>query len=282
MTASDPLRPARDEPGVLSAARAQDDASLRRALQRLVDEVLVPAAIRETGARRNQVEFLPESVVQSVIADDLARAIRECVDETHLRARLVRAIRHRVIDRTRKGGAAGAPRHWAIGPERGGQEPAAHSAERPPAMALARESALLDETAYRSLCATILQAPRDRTDRLLLEGYVLEGRRWDDVASTAGVSSAAARQRLTRLRSALLAKLCLPLRTMLDGESWAIAEALLVHRRAPADVGIALGLSSVQVERICRQRIVPTLALLHGDRGVTAILRLLGNRRLAR
>ncbi len=265
------------DPEVLASHRAGHQDDLRRAIDRLVSEVLLPTARAQLGGKKNQVNLQPDSVVQSVLLDELPKAMEQCETEDHLRARLAQAVRHRVIDRTRKGGRAGSPEHESQRPEGAPAFDGAARGRSPLSELASRESDLRHADSYEQFACWLLeQAGGDQADEALLRLYVLGGAPWAGVAEAAGLSEAAARKRLSRMRSRLMPAIIEPLRDELDSRTWLIAEGLFIRHEGPVLLARSSGLEESAIERSLGQEIAPALKRLYGVPSLEPIWRLVG------
>lgn len=270
-------------PGVLTSANAKNGRDLDLALKSLVDEHLLPAARKAAGNKQDRVDLQPESVVASVIADELPNAIGRCQDEAHLRARLITAVQHKIIDRLRKGGDKGPPAQFSQRDMASSIAPASPAADPGPRTQVADAESLAQAIeAHDRFREIVLAHAKNPEERIILDEYVLVGKDWADIARSAGLTVDVAKQRLSRRRRGLLQEVCEPLRAQLDGESWAVAEGVIVERRSPAALAASLGITEQEVRDIFAARVVPEFKSLYGKDAYDGLLRLMGNKHVSK
>jgi len=244
------------------------------ALKMLIDEHLVPAAIKAVGNKRDEADLKPESIVASVIAEEIPKAPGRCNDESHLRARLITAVKNKVIDRLRK--------RDVIDRFNTNKAHEGFSASGPGTQVANAESLAQAAESFKTFREILLALAKNTEERILLDEYVLAGKEWAQVASSAGLTAVAAKKHLSRRRSSLLEELCRPLRGQLDGESWAVAEGLIVERQSPTAVAETLGMTEHAVKTIFASRIIPEFKSLYGKNAYEGLLRLMGNKHLSK
>ncbi|MCA9293193.1 MAG: hypothetical protein KDA20_05210 [Phycisphaerales bacterium] len=264
------------DPGtLLEAHRAGDRRAMNDAIDSLAAHVLRPAARRAVGGRNDQVDFQVDSLVQSVLADELPIALEKCDSEAHLRARLVQAIRNKALDRMKKGGKAGTPRHLG-GPGDDGYDDPANAGPGPRTEALAIESVAIGSDAFAQFASLMLTCVSDEVDAILVNDYLLLGKEWSPVAQSCGLSEAAARKRMSRMRSKLLDAICQQIAPDLDTLDQEIAKRLLCDRQKPATIAGELAIPVGQVERTMADQLVPALIKHNGKASLNPIWRLVG------
>lgn len=273
--------PNKKMPRVLAAAKANNRDEDDRKLKALIDECLVPAAIKAVGNKRDQVDLQTSSIVAQVIEKELSKVLEPCNDTKHLRARLIRAVEHKVIDILRKGGVHGRAPQFSQG-RRGSLPEQAVVAAGPGTQLADAESVAQAAESFDRFREVLLAHAKDTKQRVILMEYVLAGKEWVEVAPSVGLSVEAARKYLSKIRPDLLPEICKPLRPNLDGPAWAITELLFVKRFTPAKVAETLGTTEQNVESVSATRIIPEIKRLYGKNAYEGLLRLTGNKRISK
>lgn len=258
---------------LLAELRSNDPHRVRNAIERLTDELAVHARAK-LAERRDRADFQPESIVQSVLLKELAPGTSGFKDAQHLNARLRLAVNHKIYDRVAKGGHAA-----EIARERHGTNDdefeAPATGPGPATQVIGIELSAQDKILAIEL-EKRLSADLDTEERRLVELCVLQGLDGRTAAATLGISDAAARQRLSRLRQQLRGRALEPLQAKLSSVEWAALHACLVQRMAPQTVARLLGVSEQELGNILERLIVEEVPRVLGRRGVEIFNRLLG------
>lgn len=228
-------------------------------------------AAKMLGSKARRVDLQPESVVMSVMAKELPRLAVVCVDDQHLEARLVRAIRNRFIDRLR------IKKHvnQDAGDERTRIDPLA-SDDGPGSVVIAFEQSSHERDALAKLVRTLAAACKNGDERTMVEQFLVRSQSWSAVASQLGKNEAAAKVAFSRLRQRLLEHVTEPLRFSLSGPEWAVVQAICVERRTVSDAAAALNTSQEHVLSVFQSRILPALRAEYGVAGIESLVRLIG------
>lgn len=252
--------------GLIRALRGSDAGARDDAVRTLYDR-LRSVARHQVGAKVDRPGFDPSSIVVSVLAKRLDRALELSSDDDHLRASLARAVKNKVIDRARR------DRSRSLAP--GDTERHADDLT-PAAAAIGRED---DQQAFDRFSAFVDRlvelAANDR-EREMIALYAIGGYTWDTVAAELGSTPGAARTAFTRLRARTLPEVFAPLAQTLDGEAWAITQALLIDRAKPEVAGELIGRDAAIVQKVYEDRVVPALRSHFGPASLVIIQRLIG------
>lgn len=245
----------------LTALRGTDESARAGAIVELHRE-LVWWARRQLGAAAARVDLDPESIVQSVIARESARAVEAATDDHHLWARLRQAVDHKIIDRRRA-----AQRH--------AMSPLEDVAARVYAAADSPDG--LPRATLGDVIASVASEPARRK---ILEAILIEGLTCAEVARANASTEEALRAMLTRARPALLRAVIEPLRTFLAADEWRLCQEIVASRRGIAEAGQILGWSDDEVEQHTGDGIVAGLVAVYGPDIVSWLPRVMGRRRI--
>lgn len=279
----DPSQHPATQPKVLADLQSRDPVRESVALRMIMNHLLEHAA-RELGAKRQFVNSQADSVMQHVVAKELAGgsvAYKKFVNDEHLLGRLHLAVNHRIQEllRSRKERAS----HL----EQAGQ-PANDEARRlDPADGQAGPRTEFVRRAHRSHLDELNEQSRERllaatpaADRELVRLAVFEGRRSESIAKDLGMTADNVRMRMSRLRRRLRECLLAPVVATLGAEDRALVEALFVERidlevlsnPAREAQGETAAVLAHRVTELVKTPLVESL----GDEGVVYLLRLLG------
>lgn len=258
---------------LLADLRSNDPQRIRGAIERLTDELAVHARAK-IAERRDQADFQPESIVQSVLLRELAPGTSDFKDTQHLNARLRLAVNHKIYDRVAKGGRAAELARESCGPKDSEYEARA-AGPGPATQVIGLELSAQD----RSLAIELesrLTTGLDAEERRLVELCVLQGLEGKAAAAMIGISDAAARQRLSRMREQLRSRALEPLQARIRSVEWAALHACLVQRMAPQTAASFLGVSEQELGSMLERLVVEEVPRVLGHRGVEIFHRLLG------
>ena len=245
-------------------------------MQQLIGELLLPYASRVSSGKRDRVDLQPESLIASVIKDHLDQALEASDGSEHAANNLKGAIRHKFLDRLRKGGKAGPALQFSQR-EAGGPDPCADEAG-PYTYVMESDRLRVDAQRFEQFKRIVSDNCSDDADREVMQGYLFDRKGWTEVAKQSGLGEAAARKRLSRMRAKVLSGVLQPLREQMPAELWAIAEGAMVKRQSYDVLTAALGKSAEEIER-CMARIVSDyIAELYGASCIEPIALLLPKR----
>lgn len=225
-----------------------------------------------SGARADQADFQPESIVAHALSKAMVPAVEQCQDDGHLAGWLKQAVRHELLDRVEK------RRPGRMSQEDGAGDPRDPHAG-PSTEFMARERLASDREAFGRFLSQIEEASMSKEDRELIDLYVVERLAWESIAERLGTTVGAARVAMKRLRDRLLPRIFEPIRRRLAVDDWTIAEALFVRRLTAEKAAESLGVGPDVLRRIAVDRIVPQVIAEWGGESTELVLRLTGHRR---
>jgi len=266
--------PVADSHAMLDALRGDDENAKRDAIQRLYAS-LTKHAEQRLGAKRDRVDVMPESIVQSVIVREVADGgLSRINDDQHLEARLKKAINNKVIDRGRKH----KPSDFPVDDAGKAYDPAGYGPG--PSTQLVNQEDLLEHgrklEAFHEIC---LAAPISDTQRRFVQLSIFEEKSLDEIASNCGTSVSTIKVRLSEARKKVVLHVLEPLRSQVDGVAWAILDATLVQRKSDERAAAILGVNEAEVGRVLRYMANAWLVDQYGNESIAVFARLLGNRK---
>ncbi|TVQ51842.1 MAG: sigma-70 family RNA polymerase sigma factor [Phycisphaerales bacterium] len=266
--------PVNDSRTMLNALRGNDENAKCDALQRLYASLTKHAAQR-LGAKRNRVDVMPESIVQSVIVREVAGGgLNRVNDDQHLEARLKKAINNKVIDRGRKH----KPSEFPVNDAGRAYDPTGYGPG--PSTRLVNHEELFEQAqkmqAFRAAC---MAGPISDTQRRFVELSIFEEKSVDEIAVICGTSVSTIKVRLSEARRKLVEHLLQPLRAEVDGMAWAILDATLIQRKHNERAAATLGVNETEIRRVLKYVANAWLVDRYGNESITVFTRLLGNRK---
>ncbi|MCA9284365.1 MAG: sigma-70 family RNA polymerase sigma factor [Phycisphaerales bacterium] len=246
---------------LLAALRGGD----RRAENDAVAELLKEMRRRATPyapSRGQRVDAQLDSVVQSVLADALPKAIDRCEDDEGLKRYLGRAVRNRFVDRAkrRRGTSLDASDDSSIDPRSPDPGPAT--------VVFSMERGDADEEGRAAFEHAIRTAKVTTREREIATLFVLRQYAWDQVAAAVGMTSGAAKVAMTRMRPRLLESVLAPMESELSPPNWRILKLVLIDGRSEDDAAATLQFEPERVFAAFRDAIVPALRQRYGGFGV--------------
>jgi len=257
---------------LLDALRGTDAVAKRKAIEHLYAR-LTPHARRQLGGKRDRADGLPESIVQSVIVNEVASsALSRLNDDEHLEARLRLAIRNKIIDRARKRKPVGLPVNadgCAYDPPGTDPGPATQVADHEE-----RKHAARQLIALRDAC---LSAPISETRRRMLELAIFEDRSLEEIAQRCNTTVPTVKARLSEAKKVVVPHLLQPLQSTVDETKWAIIDTMLIQRRSVQRCCAELGVDESAIKHVIGCDVYPMLKAAYGIEGISLFKRLLGN-----
>jgi len=264
----------RTDPTRLLRALRQGDAAQKDAAMLALHRRLQRQAGRYLGDQAEQADLQVESIVQSVIVGALADGFDGYNDDAHLRAGLHQRVRHLILDRKKKHRPGALPRgeeDETLDPTAAGPGPGTQVARRED-----EKNARRQRQAFIDMC---LAAPITERQRKLLAPY-LDGRSWQEIATTLESTVGAAKKMMSEMRPKVLAHLLEPLRTKVDGRCWGLIELHFIKRRSIETAASAMGMDVEAAKRAIESEIQVSIFDHIGGTGVLPLFeRLLGYRK---
>jgi RNA polymerase sigma factor (sigma-70 family) len=254
-------------PDLLERLRGADPKALNDAVGQLLP-ILREYARREIQ-RRGVRSREADTLVDSVLIRCLKPAAERCGDDEELRGYLYNAIRHKVIDQTRK------PQHHQFPEEADSSFGPPDAAPSPSEAVEAEEARSHDDAALERFLRAVERASLTPRDRELVNLFVVRGMAWEHVAATLELSNGAARTAMSRARSRLLPQLMAPLRARLREDDWKILEATMIERRRPEDAAAEFGLDAQDMVHRFMFTVFPVIDRSFGSHGMAMLRRLM-------
>ena len=266
-----PPSPEADRPrDLIDALRASTKGRRSAAAGELYAELVAHAA--GAAGRGRGAELQPESVALSVLAGEFDRAVSVCEDDEHLRRRLKRAVRNKIIDRQRKKKPGQLPVDEDGRPMEPGTDPDGAGAD----LATTVAPGPVAGVAYEAWRETVLGAAEGAGQRDLVESYVFETGSWPATAERLGIRPNAARTRMSRVRPSLLDAAVPPLLGLLGAEGRTLFQRLLIDGVDASAAGAEMGAGPRETDGLILSHLVGPLAASIGVGGVLAVCRVVG------
>lgn len=272
--------PASDAPegsDMLNALRS-DRATVREAaVRQFIDDVTERTermAPKMLGAKAGRVDLDPNSVIISVLGRDLEKLVEASVDDRHLIARTLTAIRHRYIDRLRARKDVNPHSRNASGDHTTFDTPG--SDDGPGTIVADYEQSSAEQEANTRLVTRLALACKSEDERTMVEQFLLKAQPWSAIASQLGKNETAAKVQFSRLRQRLLETVMLPLKPALAADDWAVVQAICIDRRSLPDAAASVGGTPKSVLTTFQERILPALRTEYGAAGIESLIRLIG------
>ena len=262
---------------MLNALRSDRPTVREAAVRQFIDDVTERTermAPRMLGAKAGRIDLDPNSVIISVLGRDLEKLVEASVDDRHLIARTLTAIRHRYIDRLRARKDINPDSRNASGDHTTFDTPA--SDDGPGTIVADFEQSIAEQEANTRLVTRLTLACKTDDERTMVEQFLLKAQPWSAIASQLGKNETAAKVAFSRLRQRLLETVMLPLKPALAPDDWAIVQSICIDRRALPDAAAAVAGTPKSVLATFQTRILPALRAEYGAAGIESLIRLIG------
>lgn len=255
-----------------------DDRAVSTALEQLMDRMTSWARneLRKRGSPQ-RADLQPESLVQSVVASALQRILHSSKDAEHFEATLRQALKHKRIDRIKRGGAHGPVRAFADYRE---EVESAIASTPSPAIRSEEDADAVEDVARFDSFREVVCGPGglDREQWKLLDSHLVRQVSLGDIAQGLGINREAAKQRYATVRRRALGAVHGHMARRLSMPARHVAHEAFVTRATVDSIGDALGMSEADVVFLFLDEIVPALSAQFGSLGMRVIAGLLGAR----
>lgn len=263
---------------IFESLRDGDERGLQSAIETMAARMTTWAKgeLRKRGIAA-RADLQPESLVQSVMAGGFERIVRTAKDPEHFEATIRLALKHKLIDRLKRGGAMGPVRAFADFREETESALAALPANGPRFEA---DRDAHEEFAKFDRFRAALTGPDalDATQWKILEDHLVHARSLGDIANDLGIQREAAKQRYGTIRRRALAALHGPIASNLSAIARIVLQKAFIDRADLDAIGDATGLTEADVIFTLADEIVPAIISLYGTAGAQVVAGLLGSR----
>ncbi|MBL9149508.1 MAG: sigma-70 family RNA polymerase sigma factor [Phycisphaerae bacterium] len=266
---------------LFESLRHGDERGLHAAIETMAARMTswAKGELRKRGINARS-DLQPESLVQSVMAGGFERILRNAKDPEHFEATIRLALKHKLIDRLKRGGAMGPVRAFADFREEAENAMAALPTNGPRFEAdldAHKEFAKFDRF-HRALTGA---DGLDATQWKILEDHLVHERSLGDIANDLGIQREAAKQRYATIRRRALALVHGHIARGLSTIAKMVAQKAFLDRADLDAISGATGLSEADVVFTLADEIVPAIVAQYGTAGAQVVAGLLGSRHAA-
>jgi len=208
-----------------------------------------------------------ESIAHSAMGLGLHRLLLKAHDAEHFEALLRTALKHKLLDRLKRGGAAGRVRAFADFREDGDSafDPHAPRSE-------SDHDARQERSKFRHLEAVLTAKGALTAEQWsLVEAHLVRDRTLGEIATELGIGREAAKQRYATVRRRALCAICDDVEPKLNRETRLVARQIFVERQALPMVADASEISEADVIFVSLEEIIPALFEAYGSFGTSIV-----------